>query len=626
MEWELPPYSALFEMEITLTDRGVEQAECVIQRCFETLAGLRNAHVPLYLFQEMTAMKKLSYQYQTRQDAFYFVQGHARDLLDEALVTYPQKTLLPSSYEPAKVQSLLQFLQPENCQYYMVADPKKTKVRPDRKEKWLGGAYAVREIPKERLSAWKSICPNPNIALPKPNSFIASKLQLLPKHKNRVPLKIVDNKNGKAFYFKDNIYHTPEVVHLMHIKSPLIDGTARSASLIDLYLQFIQDKLPSPPLLSCAAAAGLHANFNHARNSFKITLSGFNDKACVLLKEILKELTHNIPQKKDFDLYCSYLSKCYENAQKELPLRQANEKLFSIFIKTNITSKEKLAELHGLTYQDFRHFHSKLFEKTYIQAFFSGNLNMKEAKRCWFDMQQILGHAAFPKHLHPKERVLCLSDQGPFVLEQQTTAQGNGIILAIDQGPFSFEKRAAQGILSIALEEAFFATLRTKQKTGYIVQSGNQEIEKRLFQYFAVQSNSHQCQDLLYRFELFLEHFLQEMPYDIPIERFEEIRKSHLLTLENLFPNLQDKALYLDAFAFQYNEDFKWMEKRIEAAKALTYENFLKYAKQFLSRENRKRLAMAVSGKLPETHNFSYKEIPFSEICKQGKYATAEDF
>ncbi|WP_419241268.1 hypothetical protein [Cardinium endosymbiont of Nabis limbatus] len=201
-------------------------------------------------------------------------------------------------------------------------------------------------------------------------------------------------------------------------------------------------------------------------------------------------------------------------------------------------------------------------------------------------------------------------------MEQPTTAQGNGIILTIDQGPFSFEKQAAQAILSIALQEAFFTALRTKQKTGYIVQSVDQEIEQRLFQKFAVQSNSHQCQDLLYRFELFLEDFLQEMPHDISIERFEKLRANDLLTLEHLCPNLQDKAVCLDAFAFERNGDFKWLEKKIEAAKALTYEHFLQYAKTFLSRKNRKRLAIAISGKLPENQNFSYKSLSASEILK----------
>ncbi|TSJ81176.1 MAG: insulinase family protein [Candidatus Cardinium sp.] len=613
-------HNAFFQVRIILTDQGVAQIPLVIQRCFETLAGFRNTGIPSYLFEEMIAMRKLFYQYQPRKDAFKFIMDHSRDFLYEPLVTYPAKTLLPSRYEPQKVQSLVEFLQPENCQYYMLAHAEKTKVRPDRKEKWLGGEYAVRAVPEAQLSAWKAACPHPAIVLPKRNLFVPSKLQLLPVTKSTVPLKIADNKHGKAFYFKDNVYQTPEVVHLVHIKSPLIDGTPRSATLMDLYLASIQDKLS--PLLASAAAAGLKAHFEHARNSFKIKISGFSDKARVFLKEVLKELTRVKPQSSDFELYCASLSKCYENAQKKLPVQQAGERLFSILQKTRIASIEKLKELDSLTYQDFLAFHSKLFAQTYIEGFFSGNLTIKEAKNCWFDLKQLLGHTPFPKELHPKGGVFCLSDQGPYLVEEQTTAQGNGIILAIDQGAFSFEKRAAQAMLAIALQEAFFTTLRTKQETGYIVWSWGQEIEKRLFQFFAVQSNSHHPQDLLCRFELFLENCLQEMPHDIPMERFETIRENYLLTLKNLFPNLQDKAVYLDALAFKCDGDFKWLDKQIAAAKALRYEDFLKYAKEFFSRENRKRLAVAVSGKLPETHNFSYKARSASGPFKEGKYAT----
>ena len=249
------------------------------------------------------------------------------------------------------------------------------------------------------------------------------------------------------------------------------------------------------------------------------------------------------PSLEQFELYYARHEKDYTNAQKDLSARQAKELLDSVVNQDKTTSKEKLAALKRLRYEDFLNFHKKLFERTYIEALFAGNLELKEAESSWLDVIHVLGRSPFQKEEHPQTKILRLPETGgPFCIVQNAEVQGNASLLLLDQGSFSMEKRAAQEILSSALKEAFFNELRTKQKTGYIAQSDGSEVEGQLFQYFLVQSNSHQPDDLLFRFEFFIEGFNEALADNISIERFETVKTSLISSLRTAIGAKKTKA------------------------------------------------------------------------------------
>lgn len=203
---------------------------------------------------------------------------------------------------------------------------------------------------------------------------------------------------------------------------------------------------------------------------------------------------------------------------------------------------------------------------------------------------------------------------------QNTERQGNSTVLMLHQGAFSMEKRAAQEILSNALKDDFFNTLRTKQQTGYITTAWDVEIERQLLQFFAVQSNTHQPSELLARFELFIEDFSRHMTKKIPEERFETLKVSLIKELEMPPETIPGKASELYNLAFDYEGDFDWIQKRIEAVKKLTYADFIATSTTFLSRSNLKRLAVLMQGVLPEQNHFRYEVIQQDDIHDIGPY------
>ena len=605
-----------FYVMIDLSDQGAAHVDTTVTRVYEALAGLRLTGIPDYLFQEKNVVSKLKYQYQGRQDAFHMAESIGESLSNESLCSYPREQLLASSYSPEKIAQTLDLLTPETCYIAFAASPKITGVEPDKRERWFGAEYALKPVPPEWMAKWQAAKPNPEIALATPNPFLPTNFDPVAAN-GTTPSLLAESTSGISYYCRAPEFAGPDAVIHLQIRSPEIDDTAKSSVLTALYLDHLTDDLH--PTLAAARVAGLSVRFDQDKCKIHIQVSGFSDKAPLLLAEIIRLMPLNAPTQEQFAIYVSRNRKEYANGEKALPVYQAKDLLDSLLVNEKFSSTEKLTAIQALTYEDFLNFHKNLFAKTYTEAFFSGNISLHDAQSAWIDVQHILSKGIYLKTDHINPKVLQLPNKaGPFSVIRTTEAQGNCAILAIDAGNFSFEARSAHEVLGSALREAFFNELRTKQKTGYIAKAEPTEIEGKLFQLYLVQSNSHQPEDLLYRFELFNEEFLETIHEQVPADRFEMLKASAIHSLKTRFRNLKDKSMLWNQIAFERKADFEFVNKRINALEALTYEQFVTFAKQNLMRSNQKRLAVLYEGRLNAP--FAYQPVELNHLREISQY------
>ena len=516
---------ALFSIDIQLTEEGIHQIDTVILRCFQALSQLKEQGIPAYLFEEMQKMAKIKYQYQSREEAFNFVMEQARFLMDEDLETFPEKTQIPTTYDPAFVAAFLNILQANTCLFFVLADPAKTGISTDTTEKWMAAEYAIKDISKTSLLAWNQAVSHPQMTLPPPNPYLPEHLALVADSAQEAtalrPKLLVDDETSKIYFAKDSQYLVPEVAAIFSFKSPLLNGTARAQALTDLFLKSLVDELSTP--LFFARTAGLDSSFGQEDFKLQLAVQGYSEKAPLLIKEIFQTLKTIAPSKEQFEIFKQSLLSIYDNASKELPVRQANELLSSMIFNDAPTNPEKFKALKDVSYEDFIYFAKTLFKTSYVEGLLYGNINEKSALGLWTDVKAIFTTLAYPLAKQHKKQVLLLPEKhGPYMVVKQTPRQGNGTVLLLEEGAFSFEKRAAQQVISKALQEAFFDTLRTKQQTAYIAKAWDTEIERQLLQFFAVQSSTHHPSELIARFELFLEDFVKYLPETLSDERFED--------------------------------------------------------------------------------------------------------
>ena len=232
-----------------------------------------------------------------------------------------------------------------------------------------------------------------------------------------------------------------------------------------------------------------------------------------------------------FEIYKQSLLREYQNFYREPPLKQASEMLKSVIYKAYATQYQKAAAIRKVTYDKFSNALQTIFKQIYIQGMIYGNISESDAIKQSDKLAAAFNADPYPlKEQKQIEVILMPSKTGPYYLEGETKASGNAVILAIEYAPYSLEARAAHQILTQAISEPFFTALRTKQQTGYIVYSTGEDLERHLFHLFAVQSNSHEVRDLLYRFEIFLESYVQEIGKTELMEADFQIIKQAVIT------------------------------------------------------------------------------------------------
>ncbi len=601
---------SLFTLSIQLTSKGVKEYETVIERCFQAIASLRSSSIPRYLFDEVVEIEEIKYRFQSRREVFDVVTDLAVNLVDEPIETFPNQTLIPTTYAPEKVDSLVENLTPYTCHFTLIAHPEVTKRKPTANETWMGVEYSVGTITKDKLDKWAALGPHFHISIPRPNPFLPDSISVVgtPSDEKTLPTPtlLVDTPKGKLYTCKDDRFLVPEVCWSFTIKTPAISAAnPKSVALADLYCQSVNEELNNTAYE--AMIAGLSYSLKPTQNGIELKLIGYSDKANAFLETILAAMKTAHPTQEQFAIYQDQQLRDYFNQANVTPLKQGGELLWTILYKDFASLDARSAALKKIRPSHYDAFCKTLFEESYVEGMLYGNGPTADV---WNTFEKTLTGRPFPLSKHPKKELASLPDQNHSTfLKLDSEHPANALILTADCGPFTFKRRAAQEILSKGLEEPFFSELRTRQQTAYIVSNWSQELERHLYSFFAIQSSSHDTRDLLARFELFLESSVQHLQESvIPQDRFEAIQAALVYKLEHPAENLPKMGGVLHMLAFDYDGDFEWMEKRKAAISALTYNEFLEYAHEFLGKQNPRRLALFINGALPNKGRLSYKE------------------
>lgn len=612
----------LFQIEVHLTEQGTNRIEEAISLCFQTFSALKAQKIPDYFATELQNLKKIHYQFQTRDNLFATMMVHAQIVLRENIETYPEQSLIGMSYNGNTAEAILSSLTPSECLFTVVADPALLHVKTDKKEKWVGVEYAIVPLGSKILLAWERSSPLPGYSLPEKNPYIPSELHLCDLKEEADDVVLIENSpSAKVYYAKDGIYQLPEVSHFIHLKSPFFTDKVKTQVLMELYLAALKDKLSST--VHNAQNAGLEAEFEYKEFELKINIQGFNEKSGDFLIEVLKNLSLVKPSKEEFAIFKQTVKTTLSNKDKEPPLTQGIELMATTVYNDTFSALDKLAILNHLSYEEFIKFSANFTNDLSINALLYGNLKETDAIALYRSIQKSLHIRNTPLSSLENKRILSLFEHGgPYVIEQPTPRQGNAVVVLIQQNGFTFKNRAIQQVLSQVIKTQFFETLRTKQQVAYMINSWDKEEEGQLFQCFALQSNSHQTQEILSRIDLFLETLNYQFAQVCPESTFEAIRESLITKLRKPPENLKNKGALLDKLAFTYGGDFQWIEKRIQSFEELTYEDVKEGSKEFFSRNNQKRIAVLIDGVLPAENRFRYTATSKEALREKGSFVS----
>lgn len=620
-------------VEISLTEKGVREWEKAITATFQAIHLLRSTPIPQYVFDDIQTVQKNEYQFQTRQDVFSDLMKKGLYLADESIDTFPERTEIIGRFDPTAVASVARGLNLGNAYIYLRAKPPLQQYTLDKEETWLGARYGIHDLPESLSKAVENIKNDDRLFLPKMNSFIPKKFDKKPYEEAfakrsllPIPGIILESERAKIYFAQDNTFLEPKASISMLARSPNIDPKdTRSQVLTDLYLKAVNDALT--PLVYPAKIAGLDFMIKRDDLGLMLYVNGYSDTIDVLFESIMERIGSKKYPEERFSQYKESLLREWGNSSVATPLDKSIQLLKASLFKYYPLPEEKIKVLQEIDQAEFNAFIDSLYSAGFVEGILAGNLSSEEAKKIALSAEKTFAKTPYKPPFFQREVLNLKNVLGPLYLEQSINAQGNAALLIIEsEAAYSHKERAIHQILTQAIQEPFFSELRTKQQTGYIVQAFGEEIERRLFNFFLAQSTTHSPRDLLARFELFLESYIQELSsQELTEERFNKIKDALVYELKNPVKNLSQATELLAHLLYLYGGDFHWVEKRLKALESLSYAECIEGIRAMLSKENPKRFALLLKGKSNGSPLFDYKPVESLEAFKGEEEYSAPD-
>ncbi len=616
-------HNRFFEIELSLTETGVKHFDQVIERIFQYIQLIKQNNVPLYFQKELKSMNILSYEYQTQTPAFDFVVNEIEELLKQPINVYPDHSYILENYQADALKKVLSQLTPESCIFSLIAKPDLSGIESEKQERWLGGKYSIKTIPSKQLESLNVIATSDELKLPDSNPLIPQNLTVSQNTRQKNVELLVQEPIGKLYYEQDHQFLTPTVNIKLGIRSLLSDQDAQSFAFYDLVALSLRQK--EAAIFSQAIFAGLYPSLSRDGCGLKLEIEGFSDKGKILWHHLLKAMKNLTLTSEEFEQYKNQLLLNYHNDSQSPPYIQSFQKIRFLTRNDQPLPSQLEKGLSTLTLKDFLQLKQTFLENAYFEMFCFGNLSMQDSIDYFETVTDTLESQPVIPELITRSKALEMKNSGPFKIQSQTDLMGNSALLMIQnqgQGP---EAKASFLVLNQAIKTAFFDTLRTKQQTGYITTSRAVDQLGFLQMYFVVQSTTHEPDELVARFELFLEDYIRNLRQEIPYERFmtikEEVKKDLLKPEETI--SAHSALRYYEAFSNsgKFDED----KKVADEVTKLSYENFIQQASQFLSRSNDRRIAILIEGEIQNNKSLRYIGTTQESFKQEQAYVTIKE-
>lgn len=595
-----------FLVKIELTAKGTQNYEEVIEDFFGTLRLFQQQGIDKTFFDQAVQAAKVSYAYQTPDNVFKKVMKDATALRDEDIATYPDQTEILTDYDPEKLTKLLQGMDLSHS-YVLLLTPQ--NIAGAATEKWFGTRYKIEEFPEGFLTNKELL---PEISLRATNPFLPTSFTLVDqKETSLLPEKIYEQESALFYWLADQQFHLPVTTLILHIiPEKKWRESAKSALLRDLIASAVKYKLE--PLLYQASEVGSSLSFEEKEGAFLLKVATFSSATQPVIKQIAETIKTLSLTSEEFETIKSSLLQSYQNTLSAEPYLMGISLCKEVLSYSAASYEKKASLLRKMSFTLFEKERENLFKKIALQGFFFGNISSHDAEESAGELQKTFQTSALSS---PYDPAFFVATKGPVSFTKKIKQLGNFAALILEESCFTYKKEAALCLLNRSLIEPFFSELRTQQQTGYIVKNSAPTQPGLLAEIFFAQSTTHDPEELLYRFELFLENF------SLDEERFTALKKSYLEELEAPEKSPLEKAEKYDKMAFLLKGNFSWHDKRQAAAKELTYKEFTDFTRSFLARSNKKRIALLLKGQEQGERALRFKAVAsVPDLLKEGGY------
>lgn len=574
-----------FRVAVTLTEAGLDHVKEVGALVFSYIRLLQRTPVERWRLEEMSTERELRFRFADDMQPYALVNALARRLQN-----YPAEHVMSAS------SKLFQLDADAACKVLAAftvggvrveLTGKRFKERCTERDPWYNGQYSKLPLELEWRDAWTKAASadklEPDLQLPDPNPFLPEDLDLraLPPSIQPHPVEL-DSSSGllapsmRVFFRQDDRFRQPKATMTFRIYSPASVVDTASYLRSQVWCNAVMEELQE--YAYDAGAAGLSYRLSAFPGWLSLSVSGFNDKLPVLLKEVARKMrATSTVAPGTFAIVRDRFERSLRNrAFKQRPVDHAARKARELRYSLAFPVEDQLLALESLSCSDLNGECDRLFSNCHVEALMMGNLNAQDAEACTSIVADALalrdGICTLPV------RAEAALPPGLTVMQVQGTdpEERNNCVRVELQLPISFADSVYLSLFTRIVKPRFFEELRTKQQLGYIVQTSWAENEG--FLQFACQvQTEYPLDDVRGRIEACLEEQLRWIDEDLTEVEFGRQRDGLASNLAEAPKNLSEEFSRCWMEVNKRRFDFTRRERKLEAVKAANLEHLREF-------------------------------------------------
>lgn len=400
---ELSPGFAEFNINIELTEKGLKNYHLIIEDVFKYLKMLKiekpkewifnelhNESLNAFKFKQKTAVASTVSRYANQLHGLTYYSIPLHNPLDDLKIDntstgeIPPQDFLSLSiirkFDPTLIENLLSYLNPSNYRVFLISKNILSNETNILHEKWYNTEYVRQEC--DKIEDFDKLPLDPNLSLPEKNEFIPTDFSLVAPDTNKHP-KLVDLDQFSKVWFKSNsALSGPRSAITIKFNLPGSTSTPLNSLYLSLFVELLDDELSS--LSYYASLAGLHYNFNLAREGISLELIGYSHKEEILLKKLIQTLNTftsstnidsiwNKQRIERFEILKEKLFRNLKNFGYSTPYQQVGPIISSLVNENSWLVDDEIACFNAVDFDALKNYSINLFKICFIEVLTIGN-------------------------------------------------------------------------------------------------------------------------------------------------------------------------------------------------------------------------------------------------------------
>lgn len=457
------PGQATFQVNIELTDDGLEQIDQITTLFFSYVTLMQQQGLSQSLFQEESELAALQFQFRDQPQAIHEVM-----MLAQMQQRYPVKHLLNANYllesfESELIDNYLQQLRPDN----LLLTLQHPRVTPELTEKRYKAGYRFEPINEQRLALWDQPDPEMGLTLRKLNPFIPDSLALTERDNptTDLPVTLRDEPGFSLWHQQDQQFQRPRADIYFALMTHLALASAENAVMLELYTRILNDQMNE--MLYDASLAGLNVSLYPHLRGISLQISGYNDKQPLLLDALLEEMLQPDITPARFDRVRQQFEERLVNQRQEGPYQLAMQQLFTALM-SRWSTEDRLEALASVTPEQLEQFLAELYTEAEVRILTHGNINADTALSIGQQIQtQLLKDTRHVTGI--RVPVVEIPLDTPLTDTLKLAHNDATLVRYLQADDRSLEQRAGVALLNEIIATPFYSRLRTEMQLGYIV-------------------------------------------------------------------------------------------------------------------------------------------------------------